>query len=62
MIFNHGIYNISPVKENNLRLFIVDKEKETGGGGGTPFPSFIVITSAFCVAAVTYGVIRKVRK
>ena len=48
--------------ENNLKLFIVDKFIDTGGGGGTPFPSFIVITSVFCVAAVTYGVIRKVKK
>jgi hypothetical protein len=44
----------------NLHLFIVDKEGSIDGGD-TPFPTFLVVTSLFCVSAVSYGIIR-VRK
>lgn len=44
----------------NLHLFIVDKIGAIENGG-TPFPTFLAVTSLFCLCAVSYGIIR-VRK
>jgi ABC-type transport system substrate-binding protein len=45
--------------ENLINLNIVDKAVIVDGGGGTPFPTFLVVASVFCVAAVSYAVIRR---
>ncbi len=52
--------NVKP-GDNTITVDIVDKFHEDGGGGtsGTPFPTFILVASVFCVAAVSYGVIRR---
>lgn len=50
--------------DNSMTINIVDKLHETDGGGsstGTPFPTFILVASIFCVAAVSFGVIRRKR-
>ncbi|MDO9536970.1 MAG: ABC transporter substrate-binding protein [Thermoplasmata archaeon] len=47
---------------NSINLNIVDTLIEDGGGGGTPFPSFLVVASVFCIASVSYAVIRKIKK
>jgi len=46
--------------DQNLQIFIVDKEPPVEQG--TPFPTFLVIASLFCVAAVSYGLTRKVKR
>ena len=52
--------NVKP-GDNSITIDIVDKFHDTGGGGtgGTPFPTFILVASVFCVAAVSFGVIRR---
>jgi len=44
--------------ENTFYLSIVDRVKGTVGPE-TPFPSFLVVATVFCVASVSYAVIRR---
>ncbi len=46
--------------EQILRVYIIDWEPPVEPG--TPFPTFLVIASLFCVGAVSYGVIRRIKK
>jgi ABC-type transport system substrate-binding protein len=53
--------------ENQINLNIVDRGEGNTTvvvtpGGGTPFPTFLVVASVFCVAAVSYAVIRRRKK
>lgn len=45
----------------NLHVFIVD-EIPPGGPDNTPFPTFLVVASLFCIGAVSYGVTRRFKK
>ncbi len=45
--------------ENSINLNIVDKKPTTGPNNDTPFPTALVVASVFCVAAVSYAVIRR---
>ncbi len=47
--------------ENRINLNIVDY-KPPGGGDSTPFPTFLVVASVFCVAAVSYAAVRMKKK
>ena len=48
--------------DNFMKINIVDKDYtdiQDPNNPGTPFPTFILVASIFCVAAVSFGVIRR---
>jgi len=63
LLLARATHSDSAIKDaqQNLHIFIVDKQVEITGGS-TPFPTFLVVASMFCVAAVGYAVVRKFRK
>jgi ABC-type transport system substrate-binding protein len=47
--------------QQNLQVFIVDEQLSVEGGS-TPFPTFLIVASMFCIGAVSYAVVRRYRK